>query len=319
MPDHNSALHWASKVIPYRDASLVKSSPWSFVYRLTIEKNIRVFLKAETYRGANEYRILPVLHSYFPQHIPEQLYSARNRKYQALKDIGMRDRKPDIAQVLKVYAAIQQSGVTAQLPFLKHASHSALLNRFLRELKGTGRPGFTLLKLFGRRQLNAFGSQLAANSKMLRRYFMLSDHLPLVLSHNDLHISNTCLDRKGNVVIYDWSDTVIAPFGHCLSSLTGAMAVFRLLILEQADDPATSRAVRKYIHSFFPAGLSPLLKHAIVASVAVGAINNCLLLLDFPPAGSSLKAFYKQQIEGVIIQLLNIIQHTATVDFVETY
>lgn len=317
MNDHQHALAWAATVIPFTGATLVKDNPWGFIYKLTAKGKAVFFLKCERHRHAREFMILPLLSKRFPGHVPQQLASLPAKKYQLLHAVDTRPRSvPRIHHLLEVYGNIQASGMHDSIPRLKKINHRAQLKRLLLALTDGNTPEHrTLQQVLGKKKLTALAATFSAGHTRTGGLIALAQTLPPVFSHNDLHMGNTSLDKKGNVIIYDWSDALIAPLGHCLSTIIGPVTLFEMLILDKYKRTKLREAVLRYLARFIPGHLSMAVRYALVGSAMAGTVSNCLLLLDFPITSHSQKEYYKGQVESAIVHLLEIAMHPATAGF----
>lgn len=318
MVRESHALNWASCNISFIRTKLIKKSPWSSIYKLKIKSNSYVFLKIEKNTNGIEYKILPILHKYFPDHLPEQLLNNEKRKYQLIANMNAsRNIKPRIKDILKIYGRIQKADYLNQLHFLKTIDDNTTFNKIFRDLlKGSKNKNNPLAKIIGRLRCLTVYNKLSKHKKALKLYFSLSRKCPYVLSHNDLHMNNICINKKGKIIIYDWSDAVFAPLGNCFSLLIGTKNLFNSLILNSPRYLNLKNDIIAYLKTFIGNKINfNCFQHAIMASALLGSLNNILLFLELELVPSNFNKGIKKQINDALNNILEIIDHIATRTF----
>ena len=312
-------LNWAAKKTLFTGAFLIKDSPWGQIIKLEVAKKKYLYLKIETNKNSSDYLIIPVIHRHFPENIPHQIFRNIKLKCQILDDFtekGFRKHKPE--EILHVYQKIQKTILRDQLPFIQIFNSKKSLFTLIKRTDCSDSAS-RFIRFIGRNNLKKYHELLTSKENNLAGYLSLANRLPTVLCHNDLHLQNTIVNKNNEVIIYDWSDSIFAPLGTCLSSLIGPLNLFNIFITGSKKKIKIRNTIMSYLESFCAGDVADKqFLHSLIAASLGGSINSLLLLLESPKIPREFIPFYKAHFEKVFNEISQIINHNLTRDFLKS-
>lgn len=306
MEKHVLHLHWAMENFAFDRQKMIKNSPWSTIYKLdNVESKVSAYLKIENFNESKDYIVSPILSSFFPKNLPRQIAAKPSLRCQLMHDILLTKTKPKLEEILHIYSKIQLQDYGSNLSFLHRTSPKEVLDSFLNDLKNdnsTHRTG--LSRFFTNSELSKVQEDFMKRLEKVESLFSVLEVLPNLLSHNDLHIKNVCVDSRGNLVIYDWSDCIISPAGSCLASLIGVSSLYSILTTGKGRDAET---VIQYLTRLVDCDLSGRIRCAFIASGLLGALNSILLLTKIQSTNLRFINFSTGIIKTSITSILSIL------------
>lgn len=251
-----SALEWAKHVLTNQGflfenpIEVVREMPWSTVYRIPSSQG-NLYLKLAAKPFGIETILLPYLSRYYPALLPHVLATTPEFHAIIMSDSGepLRTILQKKYQVNLAMKAIEHYA-TIQIGMISHVDE--LLTLGVLDWRLSTLPNLYLDLLTQKEALMHDGLTadeierlIKIQPKVLQLCGELAQYqIPETIEHGDFHDNNILMSSKQQLVINDWSDTVIT---HPFFSLTTCLSSVRRNHLIESSSPHYASILHSYL------------------------------------------------------------------------
>ncbi len=312
------------------DLDLTADRPWARTYKITGRNQPR-FLKVLPQVQRGSLSAMPKISDLFPNAVPRVLAVDTAKGLLLLEDHAGEDHQEkgsvEVQQkILTTYAKIQaiaskQSDLIGMLPVISLNQLVLSLLAFLNpespsdsaSSPATGKDFFDVEKC------QYYFELFTERAQKLQQLISRAALLPVTLNHCDLRPSNVASRKNGDLVIYDWDESVAGPAGLSLhNSFSGCSIPCGLLLFpDKAILPELANArvvLETYIRTLVSEGYCDrqLLNQGLPGAICAGVIQFVLSFARFAPPDES----YREDIRYNLRKRLNDLLELA--DFLQT-